>query len=52
MTSLDDVLSQERTYHDLCRAALTRMTEGAGEPSNRPRSPARRTGACTGSTSY
>ncbi|MEV8310716.1 AAA family ATPase [Streptomyces flavidovirens] len=31
MTSLDHALSQERTFHDLCRAALTRMTEGAGE---------------------
>ncbi|MGW7198417.1 HelD family protein [Streptomyces chryseus] len=31
MTSIDHALSQERTYHDLCRAALARMTEGAGE---------------------
>lgn len=31
MTSHDHALSQERTYHDRCRAALTRMTEGAGD---------------------
>lgn len=29
MTSLELALSQERDYHDLCRAALTAMTEGA-----------------------
>ncbi|MGW8954963.1 HelD family protein [Streptomyces sp. NPDC055709] len=29
MTSLEHALSQERDYHDLCRAALTAMTEGA-----------------------
>ncbi|WP_093800254.1 AAA family ATPase [Streptomyces sp. Wb2n-11] len=31
MTSPDHALSQERTFHDLCRAALARMTEGADE---------------------
>ncbi|MEU0275195.1 AAA family ATPase [Streptomyces sp. NPDC006307] len=29
MTSLDDELSKERAHHDTCRAALTRMAEGA-----------------------
>ncbi|MFF9865438.1 HelD family protein [Streptomyces sp. NPDC013953] len=29
MTPLDHELSSERTYHDTCRAALTRMIEGA-----------------------
>ncbi|MBT2510898.1 AAA family ATPase [Streptomyces sp. ISL-98] len=29
--ALSHALSQERTFHDACRAALTRMTEDAGE---------------------
>ncbi|WP_274560099.1 HelD family protein [Streptomyces spiramyceticus] len=29
--ALSHALSQERTFHDACRAALTRMTEGTGE---------------------
>ncbi|MDT9685174.1 AAA family ATPase [Streptomyces sp. TRM76323] len=31
MTPLDHDLHQERAFHDLCRAALTRMADGAAE---------------------